>query len=175
MNRALLLSLFLLSAAAPAYAQGGNIWISSDQTPWNEYIVDEGGLLQLTIWHVHTTGSTASEWKLDVSNVAWTHLGDTPDFNLVIGSSVAGVSIAYEACLSGEFKLMTVNFFSVTPAPTCTEIFVVAAPGKTGVRGVDCDENSYLIPNDRAIVNPDQTCLFPVEKSTWGQIKALYR
>ena len=176
MKRSLLIAFFLVSLAGMAFAQGGMIFITSDAAGWDYYFVDSGGLIQIFVWHAFTTGATASEWMLDVSDTDWTHLGDTKDFDLVIGTSITGVSIAYELCLAGDFKLMTVNFFSNTPAPTCTWIQIVAAPGKAGVRAVDCAENSFLIPGGRGIVNPDQTCLVdPVEKSTWGQIKALYR
>lgn len=115
MKRSLLIAFFIISLAGMAFAQGGVIFITSDATGWDYYWVDTGGVIQVYVWHAFTAGVTASEWMLDVTNTDWTHLGDIKDFNLVIGTSVTGVSIAYELCLADQFKLMTINFFSNTP------------------------------------------------------------
>jgi hypothetical protein len=175
MKRSVLVVLALMLTASVAFAQNGSIAVFSDAGASDCNFADAGSLVQVYIWHVNTPGATASEWLLDVSQVGWTHLGDTADFNLVIGVSITGASLSYEACLSGSFKLMTVNFFGSVADP-CALIGIVAAPNKPGVRAVDCAENSVIITGGQGRVNPDGTCqcTTPVEETTWGSIKAQY-
>jgi hypothetical protein len=165
----------MVFCASMAFAQNGSIAVFSDAGGSDCNFIDVGSLNQVYVWHVNTPGATASEWMLDVTQVGWTHLGDTPDFNLVIGTSINGASLSYEACLVGSFQLMTVNFFGSSAAP-CGLIGIVPAPNKPGVRAVDCAENSVIITGGQARVNPDGTCqcAVPVNETTWGNIKALY-
>jgi hypothetical protein len=160
MKRVIILAAVLSCCAGSASAGNGAIAISSDVGATDCGFVDMGGLVQVYVWHVYAPGATASEWMLDVTSAGWTHLGDLKDFELVIGTSVTGVSISYEVCLQGTFKLMTVNFFG-SNAATCTQIGVVAAPGKAGVRAVDCAENSVFVPGGVGSVNPDFSCACP--------------
>ena len=160
MKLLLLLAVVFACSAGIASAQNGSISISSDPGATDCGFVDGGGLVQVYVWHVYSPGATASEWMLDVTSAGWTHLGDNKDFELVIGTSITGVSISYETCLQGTFKLMTVNFFG-SSADACTLIGIVAAPGKPGVRVVDCAENSAFVPGGQGRVNPDASCPCP--------------
>jgi hypothetical protein len=160
MRRLLLLVAVIACGAGVVSAQNGSISISSDIGATDCGFVDAGGLVQVFVWHVNTPGATASEWMLDVTPAVWTHLGDTADFDLVVGTSVTGASVSYEVCLQGTFKLMTVNFFGSNTAP-CTQIGIVAAPGKSGVRAVDCAEHAVYVPGGVGIANPDASCPCP--------------
>jgi len=175
MKRSVLIVLALMLTASMAFAQNGSIAVFSDAGGSSCNFADGGSLVQVHIFHVNSPGATASEWKLDVSQVAWTHLGDTKDFDLVIGTSITGCAVSYESCLTGSFRLMAVNFFG-SNAEACALIGIVASPGKAGVRAVDCNETSLLIPGGQGRVNPDGTCqcTTPVEETTWGGIKAQY-
>jgi len=173
MKRTLLIGVCMVFCASMAFAQNGSIAVFSDIDGADCNFADAGGLVQVYIWHANSPGATASEWMLEVPG--WTHLGDLPDFELVIGKSTTGASISYEACLLGNFKLMTVNFLG-SAAPACELIRIVAAPSKPGVRAVDCEENSLLIPGGEGRINPDGTCTcaVPVKETNWGKIKSLY-
>ena len=175
MKRSVLIVLALMLTASMAFAQNGSIAPFSDANASDCNFADVGGLNQVYIWHLNTPGATASEWMLDVTQVGWTHLGDLKDFELVIGTSITGASVSYEACLVGSFQLMTVNFFGSAADP-CGLIGIVPAPSKAGVRSVDCNETSVFIPGGQGRINPDGscTCAVPVEETTWGTIKALY-
>ena len=173
MKRSVLIVLALMLTASMAFAQNGSIMAFSDPGASSCNFTDGGSLVQVYVFHMYSPGATASEWMIETPG--WTHLGDQADFDLVIGTSISGVSLAYEACLVGNFKLMTINFFG-SAAPVCALVSIVAAPSKAGVRAVDCAENSVLIPGGQGRVNPDGTCQCstPVGTSTWGAIKAQY-
>ena len=181
MKRFLLLTLCGITCASTAFTRGaGWIAIANDRTGhFGCTFVDQGFIVQVYIFHYFTDGSTASKWMLDVTEAGWTHLGDLKHFELVIGTSITGVSVSYEACLQGTFRLMTVNFFGSNADP-CGLIGIVAAPAKYGVRSKDCAENVHYIPGGEARVNPVPGCWCgtppsPVESTTWGKVKALYR
>lgn len=143
-------------------------------------LVDNGGLIQLEVLHVHTTGATASQFKLDVSNIGWTHLGDVFDFATTIGRSITGTSVAYGSCLTGPVHLVTVNFAG-SQAPPCTYVSIVPDPGALSgkIEAADCATpmpNKIFPTGGQAIVNATAQCpcSVPAEKKTWGLVKALY-
>ena len=176
MKRTLLIGICVVFCASMAFAQNGSIAVFSDVGGSDCNFADDGGLVQVYVWHIYSPGAIASEWMLDVTEVGWSHLGDLKVLEfLYIGTSVLGVSVAYGSCLTDNFLLMTVNFFG-TSADPCGLIGIVAAPTKAGVRSVDCAENPLFIPGGQGRVNPDGTCTcaVPVEETTWGNIKALY-
>ena len=143
-------------------------------------IVDDGGFIQVEVLHVHHDGATAAQFKLDVDNTGWTHLGDMFNFATVIGSSITGTSVAYGACLTIPVHLVTVSFAG-TSVPPCTYISIVPDPtAPTGkIEAVDCgwpDWQKIFPTGGEAIVNstPQCNCSVPVEDTTWGGVKALY-
>jgi hypothetical protein len=176
MKRSVLIVLALMLVASMAFAQNGSIMVFSDIGASDCNWSDAAPALQpVYIFHMYSPGATGSEWML-TAPATWSHLGDQPDFALVIGSSVAGASVSYETCLAGNFKLMTVNFFGSGLEGACTLFSIGAAPGKTGVQVIDCADGRGFPPGGAGIVNSDGTCdcSVPVNETTWGGIKALY-
>jgi len=180
MKRAMIIACCLVFGASMAFAQAGSIGIFSDAGATSCNFVDTGGLVQVYISHVNTTGATASQFKLDAP-ATWTHLGDTWNFAVIIGTSIAGVSIGYENCLVGPIALGVVNFFGGAVAP-CTMMSIVADPSVTSglIEAVDCapppGPNKMFPTGGAGRINSDQTCNcnVPVQDTTWGGIKALY-
>ena len=182
MKRILEIALFGIIWAGMAFAQGDEaIMVFSDLGALSCGFPDVGSLVQVYVFHVNSPGATASEWMIETPG--WTYLGNSSPFPFVIGTPPTGVSISYEACLTGKFKLMTINFLG-SAAPNCSFITIEPAPGNNGVRAVDCAEHSRIIGGGRGVVNPDYTCntwswclppIVPVEQTSWGQIKALYK
>ncbi len=175
MKRILLIGMCLVFCASMAFAQG-SIMVFSDVGASTCTFVDTGGLVQVHIFHMFSPGAKASEWMLDIGGQPWTLLGFVSDFGLIIGDPLSGAAFSYEGCLQGNINLGVANFFG-SSAPLCTYIGIVAAPGKGGVRTVDCQDFASFIPGGQGIVNPDGSscdCTTPVEDRTWGGIKALY-
>lgn len=185
MRPLLIVTVIVLLAATTSQAQApGKIGVYADAAGTSINVVDVGQDLEVYLLHVMTDGATASEFKLDVSATGWVHLGDEWAFELVIGNSQEGVSIAYQECLSGSIYLGKARFTGAS-APACTEINIVPDPLALAgeVLAVDC-----AAPMDRALTfpaagrafvngNADGTCnvALPVEETTWGGIKSLYR
>lgn len=184
MKKTLLLALMTLCVSSIAFAQydPGSIDVYSDQGQGSCNFVDAGGLLQVFVFHTHTDGATASQFKIETPPSAnWLHFGDLWQFQTVIGSAPVGVSIGYGSCLGqlGDIYLGAVNFNSTTPAAVCDLISVVPDPASLSglLEIVDCTATKFT--KDRGgqgRVNSDGSCdcSVPVRETTWGGIKALY-
>jgi hypothetical protein len=197
----LLIGLVFCFDAPPTFPQAGIIGISGDAAGTDCNIVDEGGLVLVYIFYYHTDGSRGARFRLNVDGFGWTFLGDIGEFYRTAGRSIDGITVCWDQCLSGTFKLLTVNFLG-SAVPTCTPIAIDAHPGG-GVEGLDCDLNVIHPAADISYVNPDGSCTchtcrtgtetacttklgpaetipsdfcatVPVDQSTWGMIKSLY-
>jgi hypothetical protein len=180
MKTFLILVAFILFLSTSALAGPGSIMVLADNAGTSCNFVDTGGLVQVYFFHAFTTGATASQFKLDVENTGWVHLGDVWPFPTVIGWSIVGVSIAYGTCQAGTYQLGMANFFG-TSVPECTTIAIVPDPSSLlgKIEAVDCSNPPQKIfpTGGRGIVNQNQSCMctIPVEETTWGQIKAQYQ
>ena len=181
MKRSLLIALVIVCSASMAFAQAGSIGVFADAGGTDCNLVDAGSLVTVHFVHVHHTGATASQWMLDLGGLPWTHLGDLWNTATSIGLSVEGVSLGYGACFSAPYAMGSANFFGST-APACSVIRIVADPlaPTGGIEGVDCvlpKPNKNVPTGGTGIVNGDETCNcnIPVEETTWGGVKALYR
>ncbi len=190
MKRSSLILVLIVLTTGTAFGQSaqGTIGLFTDATATSCEFVDEGGLVQVHFVHMQHDGTTASQWKLDLGGLPWTHLGDSWNAATSIGSSTLGISLGYGACMSAPTHLGFANFFG-SAAPNCARIQVVPDPGSlTGeIEAVDCTLPSpikYFPEGGVSLVNTDENCgcywywppwPTPVETTTWGQVKALYR
>jgi len=183
MKRSVLIAIALISIASLAFGQAGSIGVFPTAEATDCNFVDAGGLVQVYFVHVNHTGATASQWMLDLGGLPWTHLGDLWNTATSIGTSIGGVSLGYGACYAAPFVMGSANFFG-TVAPACSRITIVADPlaPTGGIEGVDCllppdGPNKNVPTGGTGIVNGDETCNcnVPVEDTTWGGIKALYK
>lgn len=169
MKRFVLVAMALMLCASMAFAQQ-SVMVFSDLGGASCSWTDAAPALQpVYVFHTNTAGATAGEWTL-VPPASWSYLGESSPFTLVIGSSINGISISYQACLFGTFQLSTVNFFSSGLEGPCT-LF-----GIEGIQIIDCAQGREFPDGGHGIVNPDPSCEcdVPVEETTWGGIKALY-
>jgi len=158
MKRILLLTCFVILGATAVSAQTGAVCIFSDAAGTECNILDTGALVQVYIVHSNTPGATASQFRLDVDQAAWTWLGDMWQFPTVIGTSIQGVSIAYGSCQSSSILLGTVNLFG-SVAPPDTPIRIVPDAGQDDVLFIDCDFNTILGAGGTAYVNSTIPCV----------------
>jgi hypothetical protein len=143
---------------SPVSTEAGAICLFSDQTGTECNIVDAGALVQVHILHVGTDGASASQFRLDASAAGWIHLGDMWNFPIVIGTSVYGVAIAYNECLTSPIALGSAMFFG-TSAPEGTPISIVPAPSVGSIEVVDCQFNLLPAAGGTAFVNANVPCV----------------
>jgi hypothetical protein len=174
-----LASIILLLAGAASAQLPGSIGIFADAGGTDCNLADTGSLVIVYVLHVHTDGATASQFRIDISGTGWTWMGDNWPWT-VIGNSIVGVSYGYSTCQSGSIYLGSVNFLGTNVAP-CTHISVEADPMALSgqIEAIDCSDPpvKFFPTGGHAIVNqtPECMCSVPVESTTWGGVKALYR
>jgi hypothetical protein len=178
----------VVAIPATASAQFGVIGVYTDQMASGCEIADGGqGVVNLYVVHTLGAGATAVQFKLQPSaGFGATFIGDTYPFELYLGNSQTGISIAYGDCLSGTVVVLGVTYLFLGSSDTCSYIDVVGDPAEVNYPGepivADClpmfERAVHPIQGTRFMVNPDQICRcvlpVPVRESTWGQIKALY-
>ena len=147
--------------------------------------VTPGGLRTVHMFHLGSMSATASQFAAP-RPACWTGatwVGDQiePSF-LVLGDSQTNISIAYSECLEPPIYLGRVNYYGVGTGVTCCEYPVVHADGETNVWLADCSFRAHAIEAAPSVViNPTLACQcgtepsVPVQSTTWGRIKAMYR
>ncbi len=189
MKRMLLTVLCVTVLASPAFAQWGNIAVFEDDQGLSCSITDNvSGLKHVFILHVNNQqgvkGSAFMIQETAGSTLQWlsaTPLG-TPTF-LVIGDAHAapGIIVAYAQCIATpSFPILDCSYFAAGTSAACSRIQIVPAPNTAQgeVLVIDCSDAEQVQPqNGQAIINEDGTCMcnVPVQESTWGKVKALYR
>lgn len=177
----------LMVVAGPAFAQSGDISGYADAAGTNCNIGDTlpFAFIDVFFLHKHTSGATAAQFAVTLtggSTFVYINSTEAPGM-LRIGEGNVDMALAYGACLSGDFLIVTVRYLANGQSPACSRVTVTPAPGSPipgEVAIVDCESptSNLLVPaTGQAIINPDGTCAcnVAVSEKTWGGIKALYR
>jgi len=170
----------LVIASIAGAQQPGTIAVYALEDRSDCRIIDAPGLVHAYVYHIGTDGSLASQFMLQLAGGAsLIYVTDVFKVGLQLGTTVTGVGISYQACLSGPIYLADVLFTATGTSPACSTIDVVADPvAVTGnIEAVDCALNKFFPTGQGAIIGGDQgscPCPVPVEVRTWGSIKALY-
>jgi hypothetical protein len=190
MKRLLLLSVSLLLVASLAFAQGGSIGLFSTPLANNCDVYDIPGLVLVYVVHVYSPGATAAQFIVDDltwSGGAMIYLAETVTAPYIkIGTCAMsgggiGCAIAFGGCMPSPNMMLTIQYFGNGFSPTCGYIQVMPDPSATppGIYVTDCSSPPLLLnaTGGDVVINPDATCMcnIPVEETTWGGIKNLYK
>lgn len=141
------------------------------------------GLVDIYVGHSTVTGTTASQFQV-ATPACW--IGATfLSFTQAPGMSATGnptsdLIVSYGGCMTGQFLVGTLRYFSMGQASACCPVWVSKAPSAPldGAVSLDC----AMVPKIATvtvplILNPDLGCLCinPVKATTWGGVKALYQ
>jgi hypothetical protein len=137
------------------------------------------GTLTVFIVHEPTPWTLATWFKITPSNgFTGMWLSETTPF-LFLGTSPTGIQIAYGTCLEGPTLVLEVTYSVFGTSEPCSYLEVGAHPemdcGGPYTEGCPYFEMETGI-GGRLTINPTPQCSpAPVEPSTWGRVKALYR
>jgi hypothetical protein len=189
----------VLLCAAPASAQyGGLIGLYSDPGYIDCNLAEQVDAPN-TVYVVHTNAAeaAASQFRVDLHWNAPFVGADYQD-NVKVGDIFAGVAVAYEGCQALPHLIVALNFFtSFSSTPPCIAMEVVPDPNAepfvgTEIVAIDCSRNALIGNGGILCVNLPTCCIastgspgssgvlpwcdtVPVETTTWGAVKALYR
>ena len=190
MRKSLILIATVLVVAIPAAAsaQYGVIGLYTDASAGNCEVNDSAqGIFDVWVVHTMGTGASAAQFKVQPSmGFTATYIGDFSPFELYLGSSQTGISIAYGECLSGSIVLLKITYLFDGSSGTCGWLEVTGDPAEREYPNdpivADCGSwdtmAKHVVQGGKLFVNPDGSCpcflAVPVRESTWGQIKSLY-
>lgn len=166
----------------PALSVGGAVGIFANLEATDCNLFDQApGVMTFYIVHVLTAGALAAQFAAPMPScmTGAAYLGETSPFNIVLGNTQTGVTVAYGRCLGGPIHLLTVFYLVQGMSQACCEFPVVADP-RVPSGQIEVPSCGFVLnygAGAHAIVNPTPTCAcgsVPVEETTWGHIKAMY-
>ncbi|HEU4365307.1 MAG TPA: hypothetical protein VFT13_07560 [Candidatus Krumholzibacteria bacterium] len=131
------------------------------------------------VFHTQATGAAGSSWRIENTS-GMAGLGSTCGQLVISGDVFTGISVSYGGCLAGTFPICQVELLSLTagPIPDCYQLNVRGYPGDTPLVS-DCSDNETPATGGFFTFDiegkPCWDCTTPVESSTWGRVKAMYR
>lgn len=200
----ILLSLLaVLAMSGPAFGQGGldalMLYIDAGYSVCN-YVDATPGLLQVYVVHDFTSGATASQFAVEECGLfSMQYLSWSCPHDVSLGSDArTGVAVVYDGgCQAGPVLVGTISYFTSGNAPSCAFLRVTADPGAVSglIEGVDCSFRPTVPSAGVLTINGDGSCAcgelvrpsgpgvdpppchltVPVEKTSWGKVKSLYR
>lgn len=185
MKRAIAVSIGIVLFSTPLFAQGGTIALFANQDGIDCNLYEsEPGLLRIFVFHLfYEPGVRASQFAVPTPGCAvgliW--IGDTCPFPTAVtsGYSPTGIAVPYDGCWDTPLHILTINYWSEAIANECCVFATEPDPRVLSgeIIMVDCDFNTRGATGAHAVLNPTIDCRcasVPVERSTWGSVKALY-
>jgi hypothetical protein len=193
---ALVVVVFCVSAAQAQIE--GEIAVSAAPGYVDCLILDTGpGVRTIYVIHTFNMGATASRFRIAAGpGMTMTYLAEDHLFPMTAGNTQDGISVCYgsggvPACLADDQVLVAIHYMAYGTSTPCSKILVTPHPSAQSVEAMNCSFNpvrtwvqdlnvggscgcsvrSYSgTTPQRFDCNPN-----PVEPTTWGRIKALYR
>ena len=181
MKKALLLTICLMFAASVVMAQPGNIGVFADPAGLDCNLAMAATLVYVV--HINTTAATACQFAL-AAPAGLTHLATIPGgTNLLLGNADIGAGVSYGMCKATSPIYVAMVMYSGAATTPCDLITVVADPSANppGIYMADCTTPNpvafEITTGGSAVFNDGscEPCNVPVEDTSWGQIKALYK
>lgn len=144
---------------------------------------DVPGTLQLFVVHdPHTASAQAvsAAFRITTSpGFTGVWLADATPHALLLGTSPNGVSVGYNlGCfvLTEPTLLLEVTYSVFGTSDDCSFLEIASHPDYGIVYVQDCEFEPISAVGGKLTINPNESCSpLPVESSTWGKVKALYR
>ena len=175
----------ILAIAGAATGQSSGLivlWAEESFTSCN--VAGATDLVTIYVVHEYMAGATSSRFKLqDNTGGALAYVGDQVQPPVVaLGNANTGVDLAYGACFTGKLHILNAVYSVLSDPPVCSTIQVVPDPAAPSgwLEGTDC-QGVRIFPGRTSVTfNNEGTCAcqwdgLPIETSTWGNVKSLYR
>jgi hypothetical protein len=160
-----------------ALAQNGYIGIFADPVGYNDNLPGTPGLANYYFVHVNAVGATASQWAAPAPTcVTAVRLADLPVFSVNLGNTSAGITIGYGTCNTRTFHIIT-TLYQLIAAADCCFWSVVAEPNLPSgkIQIPDCGFGMSYRTGGHGVIKRTSACPYvPTERTTSGQVKALY-
>jgi len=132
------------------------------------------------VFHELSAGATGSSWRI-ANTTGMLSLGSSCDGLSITGDPYTGISLSYGSCLTGTFAIceLVLMKLSSDPIPGCYQLRVLGYPDNAPMV-TDCSDNpiaaggGFFTFDFEGKINC-WDCSTPVESTTWGRVRAMYR
>lgn len=155
-------------------------------------LADDSGVIVFYVIHWPSTDAAGVHYRISTCQSTLIWLTDTFSPGMTFtGDSQSGVDVQYPSCLSGPIAVQTVAFFGAGDSPADSGIKLLPHPDSQSgqVEADRCGGGVDLLDAGGVCIRPitcfcnqlgppyhSIPCLtVPVEHSTWGKVKAMYR
>ena len=179
---ALLIVWLTLSVSVEARAQNDGALLLFSDPEYEQCSLEDTASQQHTVYVVHfdDMGVRGSEFGISqFEGEGLTYISESVPW-ASIGSVPGGLSVLYGGdCLTGPVLVCSVVYSGSGTSPPCSYL----KPRPSGLDrpaaiAINCLNEIILPLEGRLYINPDPSCpcepVVPVEKASWGRIKALY-
>lgn len=182
MGRSLLLACCIVLCASVAFGQAGAIGVFSDMNGTDCNLWDN--VTNVCLYHVVYINHGGAQAVQFAAPKPPCHMGiwlsDIYYSPIILGDSQTGVVIGFGGCYLAPTLVLTMQYLCLGTTGSCCTYRVIPDPAAASglIEAVDCNNVTVYPAGNCAVVNPDASCpcwATPVEGSTWGGIKALYR
>jgi hypothetical protein len=109
-------------------------------------------------------------------------LGEFIEISAYSGSTQTGLRVMYTGCQPSDIHVATIEYFCLGNSPDCAYLRVAPDPAAASgeIEVVDCQEIVHFVPSSAIIMNDAQGACgqcspSPVQGTTWGNVKSLYK
>jgi hypothetical protein len=165
-----------------AFAQSGNLGVFADPAGLSCTLAMSATTVYVV--HINTSAATACQFAL-AAPASLIHIATVAGpGHSVIGIGVNGAAVSYGVCKSSPIYAAKIIFTPMGGPAACDLITVVAEPSTNppGIYMADCTTPNpvqfEITTGGSGIFSAGDgfcECDVPVEATTWGKVKALYR
>lgn len=189
----LLVFLLGLALLVGARARANDLAMASESDGLGSCVLpSDNGLFVFYVVHWPSTDAAGVHYQISTCQSTLVWIADTFMPGMTVnGDSKSGVDVQYPACLTGPIAVQSVAFFGTGNSPTDSAIKLLPHPASQSgqVEADRCDGGIDLLSAGGVCIKP-VTCFcnqlgppyhsipcltVPVEASTWGRVKAMYR
>ena len=172
MKKFLLLTMCLLMVSSAALAD--HIGVYSDGSASSCNLGNIAGQFSptATVIHKFATGATTSDFNITFPPGTAFFGFNSPYIPVPVVQPTGGISLGYGQCRTGNIVLGSINaIYAIGTAQ------IVHSDSFANILYTDCSFASHSATGGTAYVGTTGNCNepLPVEPSTWGSVKALYR
>jgi hypothetical protein len=184
-------------AVTCVFSQSNVIEVSGDEFGGVCYLGNDSGpgLRTVYVRQSPNFGATASRFRLALSpGATMTYISEVPSFSS-LGNTQDGITLCYGSCVDDfGFLLVAVTFQSFANDQNCSQVMILPHPSSESIEVINClGQPEIAYGKNLFILAPGGICgcpvahlvpgtpqVFgcapvPVEETTWGRVKALYR
>lgn len=163
--------------------------------PWGSCeLASDNGLVMLSVIHwPYSSGASGVRYRVSVCNSTLVWVFDDSRFEGVTGDLGSGFVVNYGACLEGPIVVQTLYFAGSGTSPFNSAVKIMPHPAAQSgqVEATTCTGVVYSHEGGGICIKPGVGCYcnllgppyheipcaepVPVESTSWGKVKALYR